>query len=82
MLKVVKILQNVSPTTNFVQFSRNLAEMMLRPFATKLIQQIFQIQNRLAATANQIQPQSRQTGSKPVLSNSLTYHSQTWYIDS
>ena len=24
----------------------------------------------------------RQTGSKPVLSNSLTYHSQTWYIDS
>ena len=78
MLKVVKILQNVSPTTNVVQSSRNLAEMMFRPCATKLIKQIFQIQNRLAATANQIRPQSRQTGTKPVLSNPLTYHSQTW----
>jgi hypothetical protein len=36
----------------------------------------------LAVTANQTCRQSRQTASKPILSNSLTYHSQTWYIDS
>ena len=81
MLEVVKILQNVSPTTNVVQSFRNLAEMMFRLCATKLMKQISQFQNRLAATANQIRPWSSQTGSKPILSNSLTYHSQTWYID-
>ena len=36
----------------------------------KFFKQLSQIQNHLALTANQ-------TGSKPVLSNSLTYHSET-----
>ena len=30
----------------------------------------------------QIHSQTCQTGSKPILSKPLTYHSQTWYIDS
>ena len=45
----------------------------------KHAKQLFLIQNHLAVTANQT---FRLTGSKPVLSNSLTYHSQTCYIDS
>ena len=48
----------------------------------KHAKQLFLIQNHLAVTANQTWQQSRQTGSKPVLSISLTCHSQTWYIDS
>ena len=54
----------------------------LRTKLNKWVKQLFQIQNRLAVTANQTLRQSRQTGSKPVLSKPLTYHSQTWYIDS
>jgi hypothetical protein len=43
----------------------------------KCAKNLFLIQNRLAVTANQTWRQSRQTGSKPVLTNSLTFHSQT-----
>jgi hypothetical protein len=43
--------------------------------------QLSEIQNRLAVTANQTWWQSSPTGTRPVLSTSLTYHSQTWYID-
>ena len=66
ILVYVKNLQNVSHITHFVQSSPNLAHMLLRPCLTKAIQQIIQIQNRLAATVNQIWPRSLQTGSKPI----------------
>ena len=38
----------------------------------KFVKQLSQIQNRLAVTANQTLRQNSQTGSKPVLSHSLT----------
>ena len=50
--------------------------------AEQMWKQLFLIQNRLAVTANQTWWQSRQKATKPVLSISLTYHSQTWYVDS
>ena len=49
----------------------------LQPKLNKCAKQLLPIQNLLAVTANQTCRQSRQTASKPILSNSLTYHSQT-----
>ena len=66
ILVYVKNLQNVSHITHFVQSSPHLAHMLIRPCLTKSIQQIFQIQDSLAATANQIRPRSRQIGNKPI----------------
>ena len=59
-----------------------LAIFDLQTKLNKPAEQLFLIPNRLAKTANQIWRQTSRTGSKPVLSNSWTYHSQTWYIDS
>ena len=66
ILVYVQNLQKASHPTNFDQSSRNLADMFIRQCLTKVIGQIFQIRNRLAATANQIRPRSRQTGSMPI----------------
>ena len=76
MFRVVKINITYPKVTDYVQSSKfALYDLQTKP--NKPAQQLFLIQNRLAVTANQTWRQSCQTGSKPVISNSLTYHSQT-----
>ena len=58
-----------------------LAMYDLQTKLNRCVKQLFQIQNHLAVTSNQTCWQSRQTGSKPIRSSSLTYQNKTWCID-
>ena len=70
----VKNIQNTSSSTDFVQSSRNLAQLMFRPSPTKVIEQIFHIQNRFAATAIKFDHEAAKQEISQFLSSPLTYH--------
>ena len=67
------------------KFCRIIMKLAIYDLQAKLntcVKQLFEIQNRLAVTANQQDGEAAKKEVSLFLSNPLTYHSQTWYIDS
>ncbi len=72
----------ISTGHKFCQIFMKLARYGLQTKLNTCVKQLFQIQNRLAVTANQRDGEAAKKEVSLFLSNPLTYHSQTWYIDS
>ena len=62
----IKNLWQPTPPTIFVRSSSNLPDIIFRPSLTKVSENNFDPHNRLSVTANQIQKNSRKTGSEVI----------------
>ena len=58
--------EHFSQVTNYAQSSPDFAHMIFRPSLTKVIENNFDLHNRLSMRANQIQQKSCQTGSEVI----------------
>ena len=70
------------PQARSCQSSWTLPYMIFRPWSSDVSNSFFKFKSRLAVTANQRDGEAAIQEVSPFLSNSLTYHSQAWYIDS